>query len=285
MKSYSRKVNDKINLVSQTPSCDILINNQTISLSSTGNVVALHIKYSGQSSFRNASGPGVILKAEKKQVILVGLGRSLQGDILHISGDIVIKNIDVVGSDNKLVQDVNISYNKSTWNTLESKYDTSSQVFKNKKVTSPGKFEYLDPVSSNKKNVGDASIVFKNNLDANLVKLYLDGKRYVGKFHVDIDSGICYSGSSHTKTSVPLSLTDTSKVKGVTEKLTETYEKLKPAYRLKGFLKHIEDIKDTQASTNSNQKAKGITKDASGSTGLTGVPGSASSATSYTGGD
>lgn len=255
---------NKIISTSNTMVCNINIDFNKLNIASTGDVVAIHFHYTGNCTFKNLTGPGVILKATNNQVIMVGLGKSLQGDILALSGDVRITKIIVSGSDAKKVQDIKITYQKNTWNELESVYEESSQFFKKKINTgSTDSFNALDLISNFKANTDNANIPYKENLNGKDVELYLKGKRYVDLFHIDTDSGIAYTGASHSKGSQPLNFTKPGTKKTV-EKLEDVYEKLKPAYKLKGIFKNIKDTKGPKGSARSISE-KSSTEGSSGS--------------------
>ena len=262
---------NKIISTSETMMCSVNIQTNKLSITSTGDVAAIHFHYSGNCTFKNLTGPGVILRATEDQVVMLALGKTLQGDILALSGDVKITKIIISGSDAKKVQDIKITYEKNTWNQLESKYEESTQFYKKKINTgSRGSINPLDLVSNYRSNTGNANIPYKENLNGKDVELYLEGERYVDLFHVDIDSGIAYTGARHKIGSVPLSYTKPSAKKTV-EKLEDIYEMLKPVHKLKGYFKNIKDTKGPKGSKGSGRKkssyARGSTSSPGGSGG------------------
>ena len=246
---------DKKTKISSVAKCDLVISSNSITLNATGVIKAIHFKHTSKIIFSNALGPGYMLTAKNKNVMLVALGGDIQGTILHYAGnDLKISDLDVVGEDTKLVKDINITYESTgNWQELESDWNTSSQYYK--PLHGLSNIEEIKNTSIIA-NDDDVSARFSKPLDASLVHLYIHDKRYLGMFHVNLDTGFAYTGDKHTKASKLLSGTS-SKDKINKELIKDFYEKLKPVIRLEGQLKNLgERLSENIDSTSTQQSSK-----------------------------
>tara|TARA_Y100000401_G_C8324111_1_gene227130 strand:- start:2060 stop:2881 length:822 start_codon:yes stop_codon:yes gene_type:complete len=197
-----------------------------------GPIMAIEFNYSYNVNFTCALGSGFLCVSKNKKLMLVSLaGNSIEGLVLRYSGPLRIQNFKAVGPDRKFVQSFELVINQDIMGKLNSNWDSLDVNYEH--------LDHKDTYSAystiNKNTIYENINTMTKNFKAKKDEVcYNNGKPYVGNYHIDMMTGILYTGKKPNPGMQPLTYrknitigTPNKLVEGIDDTLKKSFKKIK----------------------------------------------------------